>query len=224
MRYNELSLPWQRVFALAWESLQKGSKAIAAVIVSDTGEIISEGRNKIEENVFPNPVIAHAETEAVMNLDIERYSNPKNYTLYAGLEPCPMCMGTIVMGRLRHVIIAARDIYGGAMDLLDKNYFLKTKKVTVEYTEPILGSVQRTLQVLRELIFDKDEEKREKTLMVIAMKTPEAVEVAKELVNEDIFKNAFVGEIPFSVLFDDIVERIEAKKQESLQVRERYGY
>ena len=125
MKYEELSPAWQRVFALAWESLLHGSKAIAAVIVSETGEVISEGRNRISENVYPNYRIAHAETEAVANLDAKKYQNADSYTLYAGLEPCVMCFGTIVMGHVKKIVIAARDGYGGAMELATATEFLR---------------------------------------------------------------------------------------------------
>ena len=46
MRYQELDTYWKRIFELEWISLCEGSKAIAALIVSDDGTIISEGRNK----------------------------------------------------------------------------------------------------------------------------------------------------------------------------------
>ena len=43
MRYQELDTYWKRIFELEWISLCEGSKAIAALIVSDDGTIISEG-------------------------------------------------------------------------------------------------------------------------------------------------------------------------------------
>lgn len=44
MIYQELDEYWKRIFQLKWESVCEGSKAIAALIVSEDGEIISEGR------------------------------------------------------------------------------------------------------------------------------------------------------------------------------------
>ncbi len=114
MRYDELPIWWKRIFELEWESIREGSKAIAAVIVNENGAIISEGRNQISECNVPNPATAHAEAEAIRNLDVSKHPYPKTYTLYAGLEPCIMCMGTLVMGHIRNVVIAARDDYGGA--------------------------------------------------------------------------------------------------------------
>ena len=98
MRYDEIDMYWKRIFSLEWESVCEKSKAIAALIVSENGEIISEGRNKTGEHTIPNPQVSHAEVETIRNLDIGKYPNVKSYTLYAALEPCPMCMGTMVMG------------------------------------------------------------------------------------------------------------------------------
>ncbi len=98
MKYAELNHIWKRIFEAEWESVCHKSKAIAAVIVDENGEIIPEGRNKMGEVIIPNPRVNHAEVEAVRNLDIGKYPYVKSYTLYAALEPCPMCLGTLVMG------------------------------------------------------------------------------------------------------------------------------
>ena len=115
MRYQELDTYWKRIFELEWISLCEGSKAIAALIVSDDGTIISEGRNKIGEEGIPNPRVSHAEVEAIRNLDINKYPYVKTYTLYAALEPCPMCTGAIINSRIKRVFIGAMDPKAGAM-------------------------------------------------------------------------------------------------------------
>ena len=80
MRYAELPQHWQRIFALEWLSVCKGSKAIAAVITDENGNIISEGRNMTCERTVPNPAAAHAETEAIRNLDTSRFPDKHAYT------------------------------------------------------------------------------------------------------------------------------------------------
>ena len=162
MKYSKLSTPWKRVFQLEWESICQGSKAIAAVIVNENDEIISEGRNQMTEWNVPNPATAHAEAEAIRNLDVRKHPNPKAYTLYAGLEPCIMCMGTLVMGHIRNVVIAARDDFGGAMHLIDCSEFAKSKGIKVTFLDNELGDMQRAFQSLRELMYNDDEEKKAK--------------------------------------------------------------
>lgn len=208
MEFKELSRPWQRVFYLAWESLQHGSKAIAAVIVSDSGEIISEGRNRIAEGIFPNYRIAHAENQAIMNLDVRKYPDLKKYTLYTGLEPCVMCFGTIVMGYINHIIIAAKDGYGGAVDLKNANNFLKNKNIIIEYADQMLGYVQRTMQAIRELAKNDDISNREHTLYAISILHPEAVEAAKRLVESGYIKRAIDEKFEYGRVFDKIIDEL----------------
>ena len=159
MRYAELPKHWQRIFELEWQSLCEGSKAIAAVITDNEGNIISEGRNMTGETVIPNPSAAHAETEAIRALDTSRYADKWGYTLHAGLEPCVMCMGTLVMGGIRRVEIAARDDFGGAMKLIDMFEFSRNKGIQVTWLDDERGDMQRAFQTLRELYVGTDEEK-----------------------------------------------------------------
>ncbi len=105
---------------MEWASLRHGSKAIGAVITDGEGNIISEGRNKIYEYTLPNHAVSHAETEAVRNLDIRKYPDLDSYILYTGLEPCLMCMGTLILGHIRNVVIATHDDYAGTMNCDDK--------------------------------------------------------------------------------------------------------
>jgi tRNA(Arg) A34 adenosine deaminase TadA len=99
--WEDIEKPWQIAFEQGWVSLLKGSIPIGSVIADENMNIISIGRNRLYELGVKNPKIAHAETEAIQNLDISEFPDVKAYTLYACMEPCPMCMGTIVMSNLR---------------------------------------------------------------------------------------------------------------------------
>lgn len=209
MKYSELSAPWKRIFELEWESLCKGSKAIAAVIVNEAGEIVSEGRNKITECNLPNPATAHAETEAIRSLDVRRYPYPKTYTLYAGLEPCIMCMGTIVMGHIRKVVIAARDDYGGAMHLINHSDFVKSKGIQVTFLDNELGDMQRAFQTLRELLYNNDEEKKAKMLADFSVYNKVGVDAALCLMKDGFFEARLPEEITAEEVFDALIERFK---------------
>ena len=208
MHFKELSIIWQRIFELAWQSLCKGSKAIAAVIVNEQGEIISEGRNRIGEAGIPNPIVVHAETEAIRNLDIHKYPEPKKYILYTGLEPCPMCMGTIVMGRIRNVVIAARDDYGGAIKLMEHSSFIAGKHIQVTWLDGELGNMQRAFQAVRELLFNEDKVKLEAILQDFSLYNKVGVEAAKALVESGFFMEKKLEEISVEVVFDELAQRM----------------
>lgn len=187
MRYEDLDDIWKSIFELEWESLCNKSKAIASVITDENGNLISTGRNKIGEYTIPNPRVCHAETEAVRNLDISIYPNIKQYTLYAALEPCPMCLGTIVMGGIRRIVIGAHDDHGGAIELLDKSRYLSSKNIEIIWMPNIYGDIQRGLQTIRELLYNEDKAKLERMLMDFSVYNSSGVNAAKILVDNGLF-------------------------------------
>lgn len=88
-----------------------GEVPIGAVLVSD-GEIVGRGYNRRETDNDPT---AHAEMlairEASQRLDSWRLLET---TLYVTLEPCPMCMGAIILARIPRIVFACRDPRAGA--------------------------------------------------------------------------------------------------------------
>ena len=209
MKYADLDLHWKRIFELEWTSVREGSKAIAAVIVNEKGEIISEGRNQISEHNVPNPATAHAEAEVVRNLDVRRHPSPKTYTLYAGLEPCIMCMGTLVMGHIRNVVIAARDHYGGAMDLIRHSEFASSKEIQVTFLDNELGDMQRAFQTIRELLYSPDDKKRRFMLHDFCFYNKIGVNAAVALVEEGFFSQRALTDITAEEVFDALMTRFQ---------------
>lgn len=207
MKYSELSIPWKKIFELEWKSLQKGSKAIAAVIVNEEGEIVSEGRNQIAEWPIPNTIVAHAEAEAVRNLNLRIHRHPKTYILYTGLEPCIMCMGTILMGHIRKVVIAARDDYGGAMHLINHSEFAKSKGIQVTFLDNELGDMQRAFQTLREMMYNNDEEKKAQMLADFSVYNKVGVDAALTLMSDGFFEQRNISDITVAEIFDALIER-----------------
>jgi len=102
---------------LAFEEALKaegiGEVPIGAVIVIESGEIISRAHNLRETSYDPT---AHAEIiairEAAKKLENWRLADT---TLYVTLEPCAMCMGAIVLSRIKRIVFGARDPKAGAI-------------------------------------------------------------------------------------------------------------
>lgn len=209
MKFSELDDIWKRIFEMEWESVCNKSKAIAAVIVDESGKIISVGRNKIGETEIPNPRVSHAEVEAVRNLDINKYPNVKAYTLYAALEPCPMCLGTLVMGGIRKLIIGAHDDHGGAVEILDKSNFLSSKHVEVIWMQPLYGEVQRGLQAIKELLYNEDKEKLERMLIDFSVYNARGVNAAKKLFEDGWFENKTPDQYSIECIFNELSRLIE---------------
>jgi tRNA(adenine34) deaminase len=96
---------------LAREAEAAGEVPVGAVVVM-AGEVIGRGRNSPIERSDPT---AHAEILALR----EACAVTGNYRLegailYTTLEPCAMCAGALVTGRIAKVVFGARDLrFGG---------------------------------------------------------------------------------------------------------------
>lgn len=97
--------------AEAWAAYEEGEVPIGAVVVHE-GRIIGRGHNQRETLNDPT---AHAEmiaiTAAAAHLQSWRL---EDCTLYVTLEPCPMCAGAIVQGRVPRLVFGATDPKAGA--------------------------------------------------------------------------------------------------------------
>lgn len=147
MKFSELEKAWQRVFELGWDSYKEGNLPIGAVIVDPDGNELSCGRNRyVVSKRFPNCKVDHAETECIQELDIVKHPDLKSYVIYTSMEPCPMCIGTIIMSNLKKVKVAAHDAWAGAADICIKNTYAQKKCVEVEFADDLLANVQIALQ------------------------------------------------------------------------------
>ena len=152
MKYADIGSSWQKVFELSWKSFCEGNLPIGAVIVDNEGNVLSTGRNHyITSKRFPNCKVDHAETECIQQLDINKYPDIKNYILYTSMEPCPMCIGTIIMSNLRKVMVAAHDAWAGASDICIKIPYAQKKAVDIEFADDFMANVQIAMQGCVEL-------------------------------------------------------------------------
>jgi len=142
--WQELSYPWQRTLELAWESYREGSLPIAAVLVDTQGRIVASGRNRTREASFTNRKMAHAEMDLMLQLVYDEHPDIRRYSFYTSMEPCPMCMGSIVMTDVRRVYMAVRDPWAGCSNMLQLPY-VASKKMEVAF---VGGSVERAAALL----------------------------------------------------------------------------
>jgi len=101
----------QQALELAQKAELQDEVPVGAVIVKDN-EIIAEGWNQPIQNNDPS---AHAELTAMRNAGTAL----KNYrltdtTLYFTLEPCSMCVGAMIHGRVQRLVFGAYDMRTGA--------------------------------------------------------------------------------------------------------------
>ncbi len=103
---------WMRVaLAAAREAAEEGEVPVGAVAVKG-GEQIASDRNRREALQDPT---AHAEmlvlTEASAAVGSWRL---EGVTVYVTLEPCAMCAGAMVLGRVERLVWGAADPKAGA--------------------------------------------------------------------------------------------------------------
>jgi tRNA(adenine34) deaminase len=102
---------------LAHAAAARGEVPVGAVVVRD-GTVIGRGGNA---PILDSDPTAHAEIAALR----EAGRSAGNYrlpgcTLYVTLEPCAMCAGAMVLGRIDRLVYAATDPKAGAVgSLLD---------------------------------------------------------------------------------------------------------
>jgi tRNA(adenine34) deaminase len=105
--------PMVRALELAKEAASSGEVPVGAVVVKD-GAIIAEAHNAPRELADPT---AHAEIlalrRAAQKLGSERLEGCE---LWVTLEPCAMCAGAIVHGRIARLYYGASDPKGGAVE------------------------------------------------------------------------------------------------------------
>lgn len=89
-----------------------GDVPVGAVVLGPDGALLAKRRN---ERALASDPTAHAEVlalrDAAKTLGTWRLSG---CTLVVTLEPCPMCAGALVAGRVAKVVFGAADSKGGA--------------------------------------------------------------------------------------------------------------
>lgn len=147
MRFAKLGPGFQAAFAMAWEAYVDGTVPIGAAILDAEGQVVATGRNRIRSATCPPPQIAghkiaHAEINAILQVQEDSHPDIRNFTLFTTLEPCPLCFGAIVMDNIRHVAYAARDRIAGATLLADAIRFVRDKRIRFEGPYPVMEGVQ----------------------------------------------------------------------------------
>lgn len=95
------------------EAYARGEVPIGCVLVSSNDELLSSGRNRVEEM---RDCTEHAEMatlrSAMKRVDAWRLLGT---TLYCTVEPCIMCLGAIQLARVQRVVFGTDDHRLGAV-------------------------------------------------------------------------------------------------------------
>lgn len=100
----------------AQKSWDEGGIPIGAVLVNDSGEIISRGHN---ERVQTGDPTAHAEIVCIRRAGRRR--DWDSLTLVSTLSPCIMCSGTTLLFGIKRVFVGENKSFLGAEALMCSN-------------------------------------------------------------------------------------------------------
>ena len=137
--------------SLAREAAAHGEVPVGCVIADENGVIIARGRNRREET---KSALSHAEMDAIEQACAAKGSwRLDGCSLYVTLEPCPMCMGTILNARLKRVFYGARDpafgACGGVVNLCMEPWPHVPELYRGILAEPCLTVIQSFFKALR---------------------------------------------------------------------------
>lgn len=204
--WKDLSKEWQLTFEQGWIAYQNGNIPIGAIITDQKENVLISGHNKTRENTYPNPRTAHAEHYCMVNLDTTKYRETGDYILYTTMEPCPMCMGTIVMGGIRNIMVAARDSYCGALHYAKTDPFMKRKNLNITVTAGEMEAVQLAQQSYFELKTFKGDYNF--VLEQFNSTNPKSVSAAQKMYEESYLDYCVENSIPYGEIYDHICELI----------------
>ena len=124
--WSRLPEHWQCAFRQAWAAYVAGTIPVGAVVVDPHGVIAAEARNRIFDAGDPprgqlaGSWLAHAELNAIAQIDAERSRSAEGWAVYSTWEPCPLCAGAITVafrGRIT-VEYACRDPISSGLSVL----------------------------------------------------------------------------------------------------------
>jgi len=126
----------RRALELAKQGEALGEVPVGAVIVKD-GEIIGEGFNQPISSCDPT---AHAEVVALR----DAASRIENYrltgcTLYVTIEPCSMCVGSLIHARIKQLVFGATEPKSGVVGSNDNALLLPHFNHSIETTSGVLA-------------------------------------------------------------------------------------
>lgn len=98
-----------------------GELPIGAVVVID-GEIVSRGRARHNE---ARSQLRHAELNALLDGGERIWQDYRRAVLITTCEPCPLCLGAVVMADVPHVVFGLHDKLVCSVQTIEANPYVR---------------------------------------------------------------------------------------------------
>lgn len=212
--WANLSIPWQACFEEAWEAYRAGSIPIGAVLVNPDGDIVSRGRNRVNESEAPPGQVcmnrlAHAEINALLQVKKGDSNALKDFTLYTTTEPCVLCFGAIVLSGVRTVRYAASDPYAGGADLNRSEHpIIRGRNIDFRQADHRLGEIQRVIRT-DYVLGAMEPDRAEEFLSRYQAEYPRAVELGRRWHAAGKLRDMAGRQVPVTAVMEEIAEALE---------------
>lgn len=157
-----------RALELARKAMEEEEVPVGAVLLLG-GEIVGEGRNRGRTSSDPT---AHAEMTAI-RMAASRLGNYRlaGATLYVTLEPCFMCFGAMLEGRISRLVYGTRELRRGVLGSL---YDLHNDPRLHHKIEVVSGLLDKESRDLLQEFFQKkrEGELKEPSLEILPSPSP----------------------------------------------------
>jgi tRNA(adenine34) deaminase len=107
----------------AKEAGERGDRPIGAVIIC-YDKIISKSSSKY---VTRQSDVDHAENTAVMSCAPYLREHGRQCVIYTTVEPCIMCISTIILANIRNIVFAIRDEYMKTKQIIEGIPYLRDR-------------------------------------------------------------------------------------------------
>ena len=129
--WKDLSPQWQIVLEEAWHAFSIGSIPIGAAIFDKNGLLLVKGHNTASEPAVMNPHTAHADLTVLQPLDCRSRITVREVHLHSSMEPCPMCLGAVVMSNVKHLSCGSHDRWCGALHMIDTDPYMRSQRIQI---------------------------------------------------------------------------------------------
>ena len=149
----------------ALAAAQEGNYGVGAILLDPSGAIVQRGHNQAFQPMFRSDL--HAEMVVMNAFENSRPTSVdmRGYTLICSLEPCPMCLGRLLIAGVEQVKFLARDELGGMVSHIDhlpaawQNLRRRQQFVAAEVSEELralsLELFLINLEALRSKLWDR---------------------------------------------------------------------
>ncbi len=207
MNWNNLLSPWQIAFREAWTAFCSDAFPVGAAVVNPSGVVVAAGRNTVRglkptTGFLHGNKLGHAEINALLQINERQYPDYQQFTLFSTAEPCPLCLGAMVMSKLRKCCYAARDPIAGSAGLATASDYLARRELQFIGPEADLEILQ--IALLSAFMLEHRPSEVPRFVGSWNQYCPKGTDLGQRLFRNGSFFQWKMGQTPVEKIFDEL--------------------